>query len=148
MSSQRRSIPTAELEAALKDHPRAFLFTLRADGSPTIHPMTTQGRDGRVAFSTYRKSAKARNVERDPRAAVLLLRGYHAWPGPGLVVRGRAQLSSDQGGRRERPSVSPAARGVSATMSDRVQERVASGKRVLLVVEGERVEHLDTGLGT
>jgi general stress protein 26 len=58
--------------AFLARYSRAFLLTRRRDGSPTIHPMVAFFDDGRVTMTTYRKSAKARNVERDPRAAVLV----------------------------------------------------------------------------
>ena len=63
----------------VKTH-RAFLVGLREDGSPTCHPMVAIDLDGTIAFNTYRKSAKAQNFRRDPRAAVALLQDWQAPP--------------------------------------------------------------------
>ena len=70
-----------EAEALLAKARRVFLFTLRADGSPTAHPMTGNFVGGRLAFSTYRKAVKTRNAQRDPRTCSLALEGY-AGAGP------------------------------------------------------------------
>ena len=146
MPDERTPIPAADMATALQDHPRAFLFTLRADGSPTAHPLTTQVREGRVGFSTYGKSQKTRNVERDARAAVLLLRGYETWPGPALVLHGRARISAGQanpGARSSRPS---GLGSVPAAMSEVVQARVASGKRIWLGMEAAQADRLDASM--
>ena len=147
MPDERTPIPPADMATALQGHPRAFLFTLRADGSPTVHPMTTQVCDGRVGFSTYGKSQKTRNVERDARAAVLLLKGYQPWPGAALVLYGRARISAGQtrpGARAGRPS---GLGSVPDAMSEVVQARVASGKRIWLGVEGAQAERLAPSMG-
>src|SRR5262245_53884483 len=81
-----------DVAAFLGRYTRAFLFTRRKDGSPTIHPMIAFFADGRVTMSTYRKSVKARNVERDPRAACLVVNGYGEDDVRGVLVRGRAEL--------------------------------------------------------
>ena len=56
-----------ELDAFLRAQRRAYWVTLRRDGSPTAHPMGALYEDGRVLFTSYRKSAKNRNADRDPR---------------------------------------------------------------------------------
>ncbi len=136
-------LPDAAREL-LDTHSRAFLMTLRADGSPTAHPMTAL-RDGtRLLFNTYRKSAKARNLERDPRVGVLLVNGYEAERPDevrGLALRGR--------GRVRQADALPETRGpsgqaqVSPELAQRAQARVASGKRVLLDVLPDAVEPLE-----
>ena len=126
-----------DVAAFLGRHTRAFLLTRRRDGSPTIHPMTAFFADGRTTMTTYRKSVKARNVERDPRAACLVVNGYGRSDVRGVLVRGRAAL---------RPGVMEApARGasgaprVSGDVSARIADRMASGKRVFLDVAPDEV---------
>ena len=123
--------------AFLARYTRAFLLTRRRDGSPTIHPMTAFFADGRVTMTTYRKSAKARNVERDPRAGCLVVNGYAKDDVRGVLVRGRgvirrATMEALPSGGSEAPKVSD---GVTA----RIADRMASGKRVFLDVEPDAV---------
>ena len=124
-----------DVAAFLARSTRVFLLTRRKDGSPTIHPMTGFFADGRVTMTTYRKSAKARNVERDPRAACLVVNGYGKADVQAVSVRGRGTL------RRVQTLALPAreadAPKVGASVAGRVAERMASGKRVFLEVEPE-----------
>ena len=122
-----------DVAAFLGRHTRLFLLTRRRDGAPTIHPMTGFFADGRVTMSTYRKSAKARNVERDPRAACLVVNGYGKDDVRGVLVRGRgslrqATMPAPATGTSEAPKVS-------GSVAARVADRMASGKRVFLDVE-------------
>lgn len=71
----------------VKTH-RAFLVGLREDGSPTCHPMVAIDLDGTIAFNTYRKSAKAQNFRRDPRAAVVILQDWQAPPHTRRIAAG------------------------------------------------------------
>ena len=127
-----------DVAAFLGHHTRVFLLTRRRDGSPTIHPMTAFFADGRVTMTTYRKSAKARNVERDERAACLVVNGYGKDDVRAVLVRGRgrlrqATLAALPTAEREEPKVS-------GDVTARVAARMASGKRVFLDVEPDRVE--------
>jgi hypothetical protein len=123
-----------DVAAFLRRYTRVFLLTRRRDGAPTIHPMTGFFADGRVTMSTYRKSAKARNVDRDPRAACLVVNGYGKDDVRGVLVRGRGSL-------RQAAMAAPAAAEageapkVSGSVATRVAARMASGKRVFLDVE-------------
>jgi len=126
----------ARVASHLSDHSRSFLFTLRGDGSPTAHPMTALLSDGRLVFNTYRKSAKARNLERDPRAAALLLENYGAEAVEelrGFVVHGRGATLEVQ------ESVERSEQGpkVSEGQKERVAERLATGKRILIHLSNE-----------
>ena len=122
-----------DVAAFLGLHTRVFLLTRRRDGAPTIHPMTGFWADGRVTMSTYRKSAKGRNVERDPRAACLVVNGYGKDDVQGVLVRGRGSLR--QATMAVPASSESAAPKVSDSVTSRVADRMASGKRVFLDVE-------------
>ena len=134
-----------DVAAFLARHTRAFLLTRRRDGSPTIHPMTAFFADGRVTMTTYRKSAKARNVERDDRAACLVVNGYAKNDVRAVLVRGRGRLRQATiealpAAEREQPRVS-------GDVTARVAARMASGKRLFLDVEPDRVDGVQA-LGT
>jgi PPOX class probable F420-dependent enzyme len=126
---------TAEVEAFLRAHTRTFLFTLRRDGSPTVHPMTGIYRDGALWFNTYRKSAKARNLERDGRAACLVTSGVTETPFRALLLEGRAEImpiGTEWPGLRERVAGAPTPiPGTGSDAARRTQERIRSGKRIV-----------------
>src|SRR5262245_60299068 len=133
-----------DVAAFLGRHTRAFLLTRRRDGSPTIHPMTAFFADGRMTMSTYRKSAKARNVERDERAACLVVNGYGKDDVSAVLVRGRGRLrqatmAAMPTAERSEPDASPPPK-VSDDVTARVAARMASGKRIFLDVEPDRVD--------
>lgn len=134
-----------DVMAHLGQHARSFLLTLRKDGSPTAHPMTALLDAGRLAFTTYRKSAKARNLERDPRLAVVLLDGYGtdaAGRPRGFEVQGRGCLRRSEG--LPVGSVRAAAVGnAPASMSERVNARMREGRRVEIDVQHARVRPLE-----
>lgn len=134
-----------DVAAFLGRHTRVFLLTRRRDGSPTIHPMTAFFADGRITMTTYRKSAKARNVERDDRAACLVVNGYGKDDVQAVSVRGRGRLrqatiAALPTAEREQPKVSD-------DVTARVAARMASGKRIFLDVEPDRVDAVQR-LGT
>jgi len=130
-----------DVAAFLGRHTRMFLLTRRRDGAPTIHPMTGFFADGRVTMTTYRKSAKARNVARDERASCLVVNGYGHEDVQGALVRGRGRLRE---GTMALPGASAsAAPKVSDGVTARVADRMASGKRVFLDVEPDEVRFVD-----
>lgn len=122
--------------AFLARYTRAFLLTRRRDGSPTIHPMTAFFADGRVTMTTYRKSAKARNVERDARAGCLVVNGYAKDDVQAVLVRGRGAIRA---GALPPPTGLSEAPKVSDGVTARVADRMASGKRVFLDIEPDAV---------
>ena len=124
-----------DVAAFLASHTRTFLLTRRRDGAPTIHPMTAFFADARMTMSTYRKSAKARNVERDARASCLVVNGYGKDDVRGVLVRGRGALRA--AAVADLPASTSEAPKVSASIGDRVAERMASGKRIFLDVEAD-----------
>ena len=121
----------AEVREHLERHSRSFLLTLRPDGSPTAHPMTALVEEGGLVFNTYRKSAKARNVERDSRVGVVLLDGYDSAAGEGC--RGFALAGHGEVGRVEGPIERKGAGAeVAPGQQERVNERLREGKRILI----------------
>jgi PPOX class probable F420-dependent enzyme len=139
--SERDPIDPAARELLARSR-RSFLFTLRADGSPTAHPMTAQFEGSKLAFSTYRKSIKTRNAQRDPRTCTLVLEAY---PGPGrtLVYRGAAEIVE---GDAAVSMLDTAKRSHSATapsLAQRSIDRLAEGKRIVLAIDPEEVLQLE-----
>lgn len=122
-----------DLATFLSAHSRAFLLTRRRDGGPTIHPMTGFFVDGRLVFNTYRKSAKARNVARDPRAGAVVLNGYGTPCIEAVAIQGRGSVRAAAVAPVQTPSAS--APRVTGSVAGRVAERMASGKRILLELE-------------
>jgi nitroimidazol reductase NimA-like FMN-containing flavoprotein (pyridoxamine 5'-phosphate oxidase superfamily) len=61
-----------DLETHLLTQRRTFMATIRTDGSPTCHPMGTFYADGELYLTMYAKSAKHRNLSRDPRICCLV----------------------------------------------------------------------------
>jgi PPOX class probable F420-dependent enzyme len=79
--------------AFLRDHHRAVLATLRADGRPQLSPVTVAvDDDGYVAISSRETAFKVRNLRRDPRACLCVLNdGFF---GQWIYVEGMATIVS------------------------------------------------------
>lgn len=73
----------------------AILVTIGPDGVPDPAAMWFVVRDGQIVMRTYAKSQKVRNVERDPRVAVLVEDGETYDTLRGLQLTGRVVLSRD-----------------------------------------------------
>lgn len=74
----------------------AVLATLEPDGSVHAVPMWVTGEGGEIVLATGSRSRKARNLERDPRATLVL---HDSRPGAevcGVSMRGTAELVSGQ----------------------------------------------------
>jgi len=121
------------LSRFLDEHHRAFLVTLRPDGAPTAHPMGLIPRDGSIYFNTYRKSAKVRNLERDPRVCCLAVSPDDDPHFAAVAVMGRAGPVP-----AEAVPESLLSGGSGSTMGaedlERVRARLRTGKRVYLEV--------------
>jgi PPOX class probable F420-dependent enzyme len=86
--------------AKLEEKPRKFLdenphvgvaTTLREDGSPHSTIVWVDVEDGKVSFNTARGRAKAKHLERDPRASLLMVDPNNAWKW--VAVSGPAELT-------------------------------------------------------
>ena len=77
----------------IRDHSRALLATLRADGTPQMSPVLI-GLDtaGNAVVSSRETATKVHNLRRNPRAwACVLSEGFY---GPWIQVEGNAQILS------------------------------------------------------
>ena len=76
-----------EVAAFLAGQRKVHVATINRDGSPHLMPMYFVLVDGAVAFWTYTKSQKIRNLQRDPRITVMAETGEAYFD-----LRGRAEL--------------------------------------------------------
>jgi PPOX class probable F420-dependent enzyme len=75
----------------LSSHPRAILATTRSDGRPQLSPVVVAvDDDGRVLVSTRETAIKAKNLARDPRAALCVI--SDGFFGEWVQVEGNAEL--------------------------------------------------------
>ena len=75
----------------LSSHPRAILATTRSDGRPQLSPVVVAvDDDGRVLVSTRETAIKAKNLARDPRAALCVL--SDGFFGEWVQAEGNAEL--------------------------------------------------------
>ena len=97
MPSQRELIRMTDdkVAAFLAERRTLHVATLNRDGSPHLVPMYFLVVDGRVAFWTYTKSQKIRNLHRDPRITVMVEDGEAYGELRGVQIAGRAELTSD-----------------------------------------------------
>jgi PPOX class probable F420-dependent enzyme len=78
---------TPEIQRLFEGANYAHVATLMADGSPHSVPVWVGLEEGRICFFTQSGSQKARNLERDPRAAISITN--HDNPYETARIRGR-----------------------------------------------------------
>jgi Pyridoxamine 5'-phosphate oxidase len=125
----------------LADHAQVYLIVRRPDGTPMGYPMTGRWLQGGLEFSTYRKSAKVRYVERDERVCCLVVPRDRAKHDRVLAVWGRAGVD-DASRRRWQESLDDREQKVNvevpAAVRAKVADRLSTNKRVIIRVEVER----------
>ena len=140
-----------EADEFLSSHTRSFVGNLRKDGSPTGHPLTALYRDGVLYYNTYLKSAKMRNILRDPRVSCLICTSDDETPFRALSVRGRMMLieslqeamafyergASRTEGQRPRATSGGGRTSGGASPTTGSRDRLLSGKRALMRLESE-----------
>ena len=100
MSGDAATTPSARLEGAqVLEHPLVrellderlvgVLATLDADGGVHAVPLWLARRDDEILFATGARSRKVRNVERDPRATLVLHDSRPGFEVCGVSIRGR-----------------------------------------------------------
>ncbi len=131
-----------DAEVFLASHTRTMLVTLRADGSPTIHPMLGMWSDGALWFNTYRKSVKVRNIERDPRVCCMVLSGTDELELPAVVIRGDAEIMPPGTTMPRLGAGAPvtAPTGVTGGIVQKVATRIEENRRILLRVAPRHAE--------
>lgn len=149
MPSRRDLIRMTESELLdfLRSHKTMTLVSNGPEGHPHPMPMWfAVDDDGTVRMTTFRKSQKVRNLERDPRVALLVEDGTEYAELRGAVLYGKAEITGDRdaivrtlqiasgAGVPDDPEAREAAAKALAKTAD---------KRVLLVVKPERVVSWD-----
>ncbi len=85
----------AELLALLDEERIAVVSSLGPRGWPHSMPMWFVPREGEVWIWTYAKSQKVRNLERDPRATVLVETGHEYGELRGAMIEAEAEVHRD-----------------------------------------------------
>lgn len=91
----------AEVEEFLAASKKVQVATVNPDGSAHLTTLFYVVRDGRIAFWTYGRSQKIKNLERDPRITCLVETGDDYFELRGVSISGTAELVTDEAGIRE-----------------------------------------------
>jgi Pyridoxamine 5'-phosphate oxidase len=83
-----------DVDAHIHASMRTFMVTRRKDGSPTCHPMARFYADRGYYLNMYAASIKHKNLERDPRIAVLVTTNSDNPDFRAVLLRGTARLLS------------------------------------------------------
>jgi PPOX class probable F420-dependent enzyme len=86
-----------ELLQLLERERVAVVSSLGPRGWPHSMPMWFVPRDGEIWIWTYAKSQKVRNLERDPRATLLIETGHEYGELRGVMVEAEAEIHRDPG---------------------------------------------------
>jgi len=153
MPSRRNQIALtpAEQRAYLEESHTIVLTSLDRRGYPhSIAMWYVVDPDGTVAMTTFRKSQKVKNLERDPRCALLVESGLTYPELKGLLIRGRAALDGDLDRVLDVLERINAKYNQAGGPEVREALRGQASKRVVIRVPAERVsswDHKKLGLG-
>ncbi len=124
-----------EVRAYLVSQRRIILVTNGSDGMPHPLPMNFGMDDkGRFLISSFRKTQKVRNLERDPRATLLVESGETYQELKSVVAWCNAEIIDDSTQVRALMNVMRGGEPLTATMSEQAAEQVEASiaKRVIL----------------
>lgn len=85
-----------EVQALLGENLKVQVASNGPDGIPHLTTLFYIVRDGRIAFWTYGKSQKIRNLERDPRVTALVEDGVDYFELRGVSIQGKAEIVRDR----------------------------------------------------
>lgn len=134
-----------EVADFLASQRKVQVATIGPDGSPHLTTLFHVVQDGRIAFWTYARSQKIRNLERDPRVSCLVEAGADYFDLRGVSLRGRAELVTEPDGVRA-IGTAVAARmvdGADLGEAGRTEVERQVGKRVGVVVVPEHTASWD-----
>ena len=136
-----------EIRKFIRESRTMTICSIGSDGFPHPMPMWFAfDDDGTVRMTTFKKSQKVRNVERDPRVTLMVEDGEEYAQLRGVVMYGRCELIDDTEqvidtlaaiGGAEMPSDPEAAKALRAGIG-----RTAS-KRMLLQIKPDRIVSWD-----
>lgn len=142
----RLALTNDEERALLEEVRTLYVASIGTDGRPHLVPMWFALDDaGLIAFTTYGKSQKVRNLERDPRITVLAETGSPYNELRGVSIDARAEIVRD-------PMVTSRVRALAAAhhfgqpRPEPKADEVLSpeiAKRVTVVVHPERIRSWD-----
>lgn len=81
-----------EIQTFLEANLKVQVGTVGPDGSPHLSTLFYVLRDAKLAFWTYGKSQKIRNLERDPRLSCLVEDGVDYFELRGVTISGKAEF--------------------------------------------------------
>ncbi len=84
-----------EVQQLLGENLKVQVASNGPDGIPHLTTLFYIVRDGRIAFWTYGKSQKIRNLERDPRVSALVEDGVDYFELRGVSIQGKAEIVRD-----------------------------------------------------
>ena len=92
--SGRDAVRMSDREVAgfLNDNLKVQVASIGRDGTPHLTTLFYVVLDGRIAFWTYARSQKIRNLERDPRISCLVEDGIDYFELRGVSMTGRAEI--------------------------------------------------------
>lgn len=82
----------SEIEEFLAGSLKVQVATINPDGSPHLTTLFYVLHEGRIAFWTYARSQKIKNIQRDPRVTCLVETGDDYFELRGVSLSGRAEL--------------------------------------------------------
>ena len=85
-----------ETTAFLQDNLKVQVASIGRDGTPHLSTLFYVLHEGLIAFWTYARSQKIRNLERDPRLSALVEDGTDYFELRGASITGRAELVRDR----------------------------------------------------
>lgn len=93
----RDAVRMSDREVAdfLEDNLKVQVASIGRDGTPHLTTLFYVVLDGRIAFWTYARSQKIRNLERDDRVSCLVEDGTDYFELRGVSVTGRAEIVRD-----------------------------------------------------
>jgi PPOX class probable F420-dependent enzyme len=97
MAGARDKVRMSDQEVAdfLAGQVKVQVASVGKDGTPHLTTLFYVVRDGLVAFWTYGRSQKVRNLERDPRISCLVEDGTDYFELRGVSITGKAELVRD-----------------------------------------------------
>ena len=123
---------TPEQEEFLQENMFCILSTIRKDGSPQSTPVYYLYENGRLYISVTRTRAKTRNVLRDPRVSMVVLKVER--PFPHMQITGTATITEDD--------LEPLSRRIFSrfmpNLPDNFTEMLKEQQRRVMVVTPER----------
>ena len=131
----------AEVREFLEESKTVILTSLGPDGFPHPMPMWfVLGDDGSISMTTYARSQKVHNLERDPRVALLAESGTEYQELKSVVLYGKAELIPDTE-RVIDTLIAASGQGADASASKAIRDgmRKNAEKRVLIRVLPDKV---------